>query len=75
MENNTFFTLLRTYAAQARRRGVSYGSQVYVLFKLREKSIFDGEGTEDEKHARVEALRRAVSAEYVPFDPSFDLLK
>ena len=73
MQNATFYTLLRTYAAQARRRGVSYGEQVDVLLTLRDKAIDAGEGSPESKENAKAAIRGAVRREYIPHDPGYVL--
>lgn len=73
MKNNTFYTLLRTYAAQARRRGVSYASQVNELVRLRSASIDAGGGSAEAKEALRASVLRAVQNEYAPYDASYNL--
>lgn len=73
MRNETFFSLLRQYASQARRRGRSYKDQVTELLTLRRASINASDWSDEQKQRGLAAIERAVDNEYAPFDPDWRL--
>jgi len=73
MQSLTFYTLLRTYSDQARRRGVSYAEQVDTIIRLRTLSIAASEASDEEKERQTAAIRRAAENEYARHDPAWHL--
>lgn len=70
MSNNRFIDMLRQYAAQARRRNVSYAEPVRLLVELRMNEIIQAGGTPEEYDAERAKLEKVALREYGKFDGS-----